>query len=173
MVGEKSGIVILLALALSLMAGGTLRAQEVPAVPTRGDFIGAWVAKDFDPVIYISSEAGTENGKVLHQKMLLFIEPVEDAEHLVRCTFYEWNDDYSTVLGPEYGIGIHDPTDGTLVLGGPAQGLNPVKLLPGRKLQYVHAKAMADNSWMSVRYLWPLDEDAARKLGATLEKKKP
>lgn len=155
------------------MAGGTLRAQEVPAVPTRGDFIGAWVAKDFDPVIYISSEAGTENGKVLHQKMLLFIEPVEDAEHLVRCTFYEWNDDYSTVLGPEYGIGIHDPTDGTLVLGGPAQGLNPVKLLPGRKLQYVHAKAMADNSWMSVRYLWPLDEDAARKLGATLEKKKP
>lgn len=167
----RAGLIPLGAALCLCFAAGSSAARELPKIPARADFIGAWVARNFGPTIYALTEKGSQQGKIIHEKMLLMIEPVKGADNLVRCRFYEWTADYSTVLGPEYGIGVYDPTTGTLTLGGPSQGINPVKLLPGPKLQYIHAKAMQDNSWMSVRYLWPLDAKAAQKIETNLKEK--
>jgi hypothetical protein len=158
-------------LAILLTGTGSSRAQDVHLLPTRGDFVGAWVSKTADASIYATESGDAQKGSLVFEKTLLVIEPVEEAAFLVRCRMYEWADDYSTVLGPDYGIGVYDPTTGTLLLAGPSQGANPVKLLPGPVLQYLHSKALKDVSWVSLRYLWPIEDVAARQLEATLQEK--
>jgi len=143
-------------------------AGETAQLAKRSDYFGWWLTAKAEPTIIDHGEGDGKGGALIHEKMLLFIEPAEEGDYLVRCHFYEWPPDESTLVGPAAGSGVYDPTTGDLLLSGISQGESPVKLLPTGEMLYLHAKSMPNRAVASARLLRHLDDASAYDLETRL-----
>ena len=137
---------------LGLLAATAARADEAALA----DMTGCWLSKDFDATSLLGDSSDPASAELLHEKMLLKFDRIEDTDHLVFGYIFEWDKDESYVLGPTYENGAFDPVAGTLTFGFPEGGLDTVYLLDDATLLYIHKKS-SDKSAMSVRPLERLD----------------
>lgn len=126
-------------------------------------FNGYWVTQTFSP---INTPAG-----VLHQKMLLNIQPLPGSNDLYRLYYYVWTKDFAQVSGPNFENGVLDPETGWIYMGGAGKNRDFIKLENGRMFYFLKNN-LAGSGKSSILNLMKVDDQTGLQLEAIVKKKK-
>ncbi|GHB93466.1 hypothetical protein [Cerasicoccus arenae] len=135
------------------------------AVNAQSGFNGYWVTNTFSPV--------TINGRTQHQKMLMFIQPLDGSNTTYRLFYYLWNKDFNPVVGPQFENGFLDRETGWIYLGssGRGKGRDVIKLENGRLFYFLSNNAAAAGAKTTILNLTKVDDQTGLQLQAILKKK--